>query len=211
MEDFDCDKLCKNFSLIVFAKRRSGKSYLIRELVNKIVDRFDYIVVKSAVDESCRYFKKELNHDKVLCSKYVVNDKVLKALQRKKDSKRVLIIMDDIQGIKSTRYDQSIADLFVAGRHKGISCILINQNFTMMGKQIRENSDYIVMFKNSSKTYEQVIESYLLDNDISGKDFENDKECKQYFKNVFKELFKVRYMSCVLDNVTNCMYKFKAS
>lgn len=170
-----------NFSMIVSASRRSGKSYLIRHLYTKYM-KHDYVMVFSPNVDEYNFIKepyyKSSENDLTILKKLIGREKG-------KDLK-ILLIFDDMASRKN-RYKDEILQLFIQGRHHNISVIFITQDITLCDTTWRNNSDIIILMKNkSAKQNESIIDNFLIGYiELS----ENVKE-KRYFRNMLTKNLK---------------------
>jgi len=165
---FNLNSLCKNPTILLCAKRGSGKSVLIKHLIHYFNSVLHYPagVLCSASEDSDPYYKyffpdcyiySECN-DK-LFSKIINRQKMLKLKNKKNlaDGKplidsRLLVILDDvIANAKDWKNSQDYKDIMFNGRHYDITLILAVQDVVAVGPDARNNFDYIFLFANDIK------------------------------------------------------------
>lgn len=150
----------KNFSMIVAAKRRSGKTVLVQDLMYRIKDWYDDIFLfygSKDVDADNYKFVPEEN-------KYIPNPKALEKIvndrfqyvknaiamgMKKDDINPIIIIVDDFLDYDDFRKSKILKNLFMRGRHGQIALIIILQEFGGLdgvSKSARANTDYFVSF-----------------------------------------------------------------
>jgi len=65
----------------------------------------------------------------------------------KKEVKRVLVILDDCQGLRNRfLHSPEVESIFIKGRHWNISVILMGQSYRKTEKTVRNNSTDIILF-----------------------------------------------------------------
>ncbi len=106
-----------------------------------------------------------------------------------------IIIFDDIL----TENQSKIANFFLRGRHKNISCFYLSQSYTKIPKKsgIRENFNYLILFQQDLINLRQIYAEYV--NDLT---FEN-------FKILCNKCWKEPYGFLVIDVEGKCKYKKK--
>lgn len=159
-----------NASICVFGPRRTGKSFLIRDLLiqlNKYIGRICVITSteqndfwKILIPDVCIY-PVEMANEVLL---RIANDqkKLIKELRRgKKPRLNVLqytIIFDDFAfDEKFSRYSDTFKKAYTTFRHFGCTIILLSQYPTSVSNKIRGNSDFIFIVKAKGKPSKQII------------------------------------------------------
>jgi GTPase SAR1 family protein len=168
IKTWDTKNITDYFTMIIYAKRRSGKSFLVQRFIHDNKDRFDEIYFFSSTadlipDTEYSFIPNENKFDHLdnsVLEGIMDEQKGLLMESRKKGNKKIkiphiLVVLDDIMTDKSFLSQSSlISKLFVEGRHYHMSCIVIAQNFTGrtgISPQIRKNADYIVTFHQSNQ------------------------------------------------------------
>lgn len=187
-------RLPDNFSMIVSASRRSGKSYLIRHLYSKYM-KHDYVMVFSPNVNEYNFLK-----DPYFKSSELDIGVLQKLIGREKGKDlRILLIFDDMASRKN-RYKDEILQLFIQGRHHNVSVIFITQDITLCDTTWRNNSDIIILMKNkSSKQNESIIDNFL----IGYIELEENVKEKRYFRNLLTKNLKGdqnKFKALILDD-----------
>lgn len=162
---FNLNDICKNPTIIINAKRGSGKSTLVRELMN-----YFNTVLKYPICVLCSYSEKvDPYYSYFLPASYIYEDcekmltKVLKRQtemininnQRQKEGKkkyddRILVVMDDcISDAKIWKRSKDLAEIFYNGRHYNISLIIVSQDIVAIPPSFRANIDIVMLFNSS--------------------------------------------------------------
>ena len=145
-------------ALVLNARRFSGKTFLIKELLNskKFKDVYDEIYVFSDTGYLDETWKQVKNKEMFIIDKYeedkfneFVKD-IKKENKDRKKKKKILVIIDDLIEIYSTKRNNPIALLATRGRHFGISFILTTQKYNRVPPEIRSNTTSKVFFKISN-------------------------------------------------------------
>ena len=111
----------------------SGKTELVTRLVRKYSCKFYRILICGTLNHPIQDIP-ELR-DKVKVSKEIIDPEPEVDLFQKKG---FLVVYDD--NFLSAANDETVANVFIKGRHLGISAILISQNLFMQGKYARSIS-----------------------------------------------------------------------
>lgn len=155
---FDLNDMCDHATIALIAKRASGKSWLVKEILKVRKDIPSSVVIckteklnsfySKLIPDSYIYYnfeteilgrifarQKKLNQD---------NKKRLKLKKKEKDD-RVLLVMDDCMSDKNWVKDPNIGELFFNGRHYHISFILTMQYSKGLPPDMRGNLDYVFL------------------------------------------------------------------
>lgn len=162
---FDFNNICENPTIIINAKRGSGKSTMVRELMNHFNNSLKYPVCVL-----CSYSEKvDPYYSFFMPPSYIYEDcermitKVLKRQikmkninnQRSKEGKnklddRILVVMDDcISDSKIWRKSKDLAEIFYNGRHYNITLIIVSQDIVAIPPSFRSNIDIVMLFNTS--------------------------------------------------------------
>ena len=149
-----------NFSWLLYAKRRSGKSILLTVLLIFLMGQFDKIIFFSnTYDKVITYQILDQNHIDIINmkeQKKSLNElvgEVYDSIQKTNVGAKLkyLILFDDVIGENSNVFrDQKknrIAEILNEGRNNGISLILLVQSLRVMPPTFIENFDLITFFR----------------------------------------------------------------
>lgn len=162
---FNLENICKNPTIIINAKRGSGKSTLVRELINYFNNSLKYPVCvlcsySEKVDPYYSYFLPPAfiyeDPEKML-SKVLKRQIEMKNINniREKEKKtkyddRILIVMDDcISDAKIWKKSKELAEIFYNGRHYNVSLIIVSQDIVAIPPAFRANIDIVILFNSS--------------------------------------------------------------
>lgn len=202
-KDYDLDKFNLNDvahdSVCVFiGKRRTGKSFCLRELLYKHRD----IPVGTCISgsESVNKFfsyimPKFFIHKKfspgIVCNAMKRQSDIIKRIQKEKNpdvkkkiDPRQFVILDDCLYDKKWLKDESIREIFMNGRHFKLMLLITMQYPLGIGPELRTNVDYTFIFREPSlnirkkiyDNYASIIPTFTLFNKIMDKCTENH-EC----------------------------------
>jgi len=201
-----------NFSSILIAKRKSGKTYLINYLYSRYWwNRYDLIFCYTngaGVEEYSQFLDTKYIYPEFL-PEQVEAIRAFNATLAGESKVNVLIIMDDTCS-RRQRFDLTIQDLFNKGRHDNISIVYTTQDGSLVDNTWKENCDYIFMYKALTMRTKQ----YIIDNIITGMipnlDFHTVAAEKRFYLKLLKKITQPRYQMIVADMDEGDLYKFKA-
>lgn len=130
--------------LFVAGASGSGKTQLVTRLVNKYSYKFYKVLICGATYHPIQDLPQLKN--KLVVSKDIIDpEPEIDPFQK---IKGLLVIYDD--NFLQAANDETVANVFIKGRHLGISSILISQNLFMHGKHARTislNCNYFLLLK----------------------------------------------------------------
>lgn len=164
IHDFNLDKMCKHPTIILNAKRGSGKSICIRHLMYHFGDKLKYPVgIVCSKSEKVNPFYQNFFPDLYIyddCmtafNKVLVRQKSIIAKNKKRVSEgkepvdaRLLLVLDDvISNAKEWNNSAAMSEIMFNGRHYEITLILAVQDTMAVPPKARNNFDYIFLFNN---------------------------------------------------------------
>lgn len=144
-----------NFSIVdktigLIAKRCSGKSILLKHLVNSEKHKFSKIYVICPTEKINRFYSDIVN-DECIFDSYNENwmnkliDKMteINANKPPKQRKHILLILDDCVSDHNFHQSPTIKKLFLRGRHINISLLITTQYIYLISPSMRNNLDYL--------------------------------------------------------------------
>jgi len=159
IKKFDIKNMCEYATICIIAKRATGKSFLVKELIYHLKDIPTILAISRT--EKLNSFYSDFIPDTYIYSDY--SSELLSGLfnrqnriiednkQREKEGKTkkngyVMLIMDDCLSSKGIWLrDSNILELFYNGRHSLISFILTLQYAIGIPPELRSNFDYIFL------------------------------------------------------------------
>ena len=167
MEHFEL----KNRACTIIAKRNSGKSYLLKHLLEYSVKskEFDKTYCISPTEKINKFYSDIIpnncifdsySDEWILC----LIEKMSKINEGKtKQSENpynCLLILDDCTSDVNMHQAQGIKMLYTRGRHSFIAICVISQNLKSVSPIMRNNSDYILTGQLNAANVESLCESY---------------------------------------------------
>ena len=154
---FDVNEMVDNSAIVMVAKRGSGKSFAVVDIINQLrnagrID--DYIIISPTERMNKFYGNKGFNNVYYEYTNELLENVLAVQSQRIEQSKltgeqckRVIVVMDDCLGQKgSWAKDKAIQEMLFNGRHYKISYILTMQFPLGISPELRCNFDYIFLF-----------------------------------------------------------------
>lgn len=166
-------------SIVVYGRRRSGKTFFTRWYWYHRMRDFDEVYVFTDT--------KGMNfYDNAIPSVYVCEgwnkERLTKILQHAKNEfdrrkakgmgkPRILLWLEDLAGSNMVRYSDILTGLYVKGRHYGITIGFNVQKTTAVLPIVRVNTDIAVVFIQQSKPESEVIYETYLSNAMNKRTF----------------------------------------
>ncbi|AYV80832.1 MAG: packaging ATPase [Harvfovirus sp.] len=158
INEFKLECMCTNPSIVMIAKRGSGKSWVCRAILNHFRDIPVGLIIAPTDRMNCFYgnffpesyihynYKSEIIQKLLHRQEIIIDKKRKKASQGHKLDARAFIVMDDCLSKKGTwMRDQPILELLYNGRHYEIMYILTMQYPLGITPELRGNFDYIFL------------------------------------------------------------------
>lgn len=158
INEFSLEEMCENPSILMIAKRGSGKSWVTKAVLYKF-HKIPTGVIISPTEKDNPFFS-DFFPDTFIYYKYESNvirkvlvrqKRILKKAREKKDmgkfiDPRAVVVMDDCLADKgSWARDPPIMDLLFNGRHRMITYILTMQYPLGIKPELRSNFDYVFL------------------------------------------------------------------
>jgi hypothetical protein len=191
---FDPSSLRHDCTLVLFGKRRTGKSYALRELLWYKKDVYPYYLIFTGTKINGfwqKYFPERFIHDgfipDVLAKFMDMQAKLVDELMQdpnnldengeldadrcERNPWKCLVLDDVISEDKAIKYSRLLEQLFTKGRHLKIAVFLASQYAKGVNTVMRGNIDYLITFK----------QRQVLQMESIAKDFLGDMGVKQAF------------------------------
>lgn len=164
ISEFSLDEMSANPSIVIIAKRGSGKSFVAKAILQKYKNIPVGIIISPTEADNPfysnffpdAYIYHEYNSS--IIKKLLFRQKlILKKAKEKKESgkyidPRAIVVMDDCLASKGTwNKDPPIQDLLFNGRHRQIMYILIMQFPLAIKPELRVNFDYVFLLADSQR------------------------------------------------------------
>ena len=129
LQEFVPEDIKLDGTIVAVGKRRTGKSWVFRNLMYLMKDKFDAGIIISQTDELNKFWRQYVP-SKYIYPKYqpeildavfkrqkkILNDPQLTDEQKDKIAP-FFILLDDVISDQRLKYDENLMELFVAGRH----------------------------------------------------------------------------------------------
>lgn len=157
-----------NKTILVVAKRNSGKSQLIRYLLLLNINRFDKVFLICPTEAVHSFYseiidKKQIYHEynEEFIKKLI--DTMTRANSNKPDKERqqILLILDDCISDEKLNNSKPFELLFTRGRHINISIIFVSQYLKAVIKPvIRNNIDFCLFSQVNAQGLKLIFDEY---------------------------------------------------
>lgn len=152
---FDIRKMPRNATCLVYGKRRSGKSVLVRDLMYAHKDIPRGIVISQSEASSPFYQKfipKSYIFDsyktEILHRLFIGQETLVEREGGPKESNNFFIIMDDVlSDVQMWKRDNTLRKCMFNGRHINLMLVVVMQYCLALPPDMRCNFDYIFIFK----------------------------------------------------------------
>lgn len=212
------------FFVSLAAPRRSGKSYLIRELLKaEFLKRFDHIFIFSPslhlnndYDEFEKYEHVHLISNVTATEIDNIFNKMVEVKEqcRTRDIEiakgfdvpefkcpETLVILDDCIDSNVISFKGGVDKIAERGRHCNLSCIVSSQRLSAISRSIRINSDiFLIFIPYQARELEQFIEQFIF------------RDQRKAIHHCMRQIFSVPYKFLFIDNTEkNLQDKLKTS
>jgi hypothetical protein len=176
ISEFKLKMMKRHCSIIILAKRGSGKSFLTRDILYYLHfnEKIPAGLILAPTDRMNKFYKRFfpdvfIHHDisssifKNLLKRQMeqVQKRRQKIKEKKKIDPRCVLVMDDCFGQKHNwTKDEGILSVLVEGRHFKITYILTLQYSLGIGPDLRANFDYIFVLMNDNTNEKKKIHDY---------------------------------------------------
>ena len=161
----------QNKTLLVCAKRASGKSELVRYLVKNELHEFKKVFVFSPTEAVHNFYGDFVNPETIfytyedgLIEKMIEKLSVANSNKTKHNASHVLIILDDLINDIDFHHANGLKKLFSRGRHIFITTIVISQYIYAVPPIVRTNADYIFCRQQNKRSVEILTDEFLSPN-----------------------------------------------
>ena len=156
---FNTDDIKTDATIVAIGKRRTGKSWVFRDIMYQMKDKIDAGIVFSMTDKLNKFWQ-EYIPPKFIYEQYnpeivtrvfarqeaILNDKNLTDAEKEKKAP-FFILLDDVISDERLKYDEPLRRLFVAGRHYKLFVLITTQYAKGIPPILRGNADYIFIMK----------------------------------------------------------------
>ena len=195
LQEFAPEEMKLDATIVAVGKRRTGKTWVFRNIMYLFKDKFQAGLIISQTDELNKFWR-EYVPKKYIFNKYdpeilqavfrrqkkILND-VNKTDEEKDKEAPFFILLDDVISDQRLKYDESLMELFVAGRHYRLFVLITTQYAKAITPTLRGNTDYCFMMKTiqqrqlealwedfgsflTKDAFSQVLNAYTEDNEV---------------------------------------------
>jgi len=190
-----------NKTILLVAKRNSGKSYLLKYLVMCERKKFSKIFVICPTERVNKFYSNIVS-DECIFDDYHEDwaESLIKKMTEinsnkpNNQRKNILLIIDDCIAFMNMHQSPSLKKLFSMGRHLNISLMITTQYLKSISPLIRNNTDYLYVGQMNRQSIEILTTEFLLGN------IEKGEFIKMYNKATKDYSFLVINCSSVKDN-----------
>jgi len=171
-----------NFTILnktvgLIAKRNSGKSCLLKYLVEAERHKFARLYVICPTEKINRFYSDIVddecifdNYDEKWVEKLINKMTMINSNKPQKERKNVLLILDDIVSDHNFHQSPTLKKLFIRGRHINIGIILTFQYLNLIPPTARNNLDYLFAGQMNKQSVDLLISEFI-SGDISKEQF----------------------------------------
>jgi len=158
IQEFELKDMCPNPSIIMIAKRGSGKSWITRAILYKNADIPVGIIISQTEKDSpffVDFFPDTFifyEYDSIIIRNLLIRQRIILAKTREKKKlgkfidPRAIVVMDDCLASRgSWAKDPQLSDLLFNGRHRHVTYILTMQFPLGISPELRANFDYVFL------------------------------------------------------------------
>ena len=201
-----------NFTILnktvgLIAKRNSGKSCLLKYLVQAEIHKFNKVYVICPTEKINRFYSDIVddecifdNYDEKWVDKLINKMTLINSNKPQKERKNVLLILDDIVSDHNFHQSPTLKKLFIRGRHINIAIILTFQYLNLMPPVARNNMEYLFCGQMNKQSIDLLISEFI-SGDISKEDF-----LKMFYRCTRDYNFLVINNNSVKDDDLNSIY-----
>ena len=159
LPEFNPEDIKLDATLVFIGKRRTGKSWALRDIMYRLKDKIPAGIVFSQTDSLNKFWQAYVPK-KFIYSKYdpaildalfkrqkeILNDKNLTE-EEAEEKARFFVLLDDVISDQRLKYDENLMELFVAGRHYKLLVLITTQYAKAITPTIRGNTDFVFIMK----------------------------------------------------------------
>ena len=195
LSEFNPEDIKLDGTVVAVGKRRTGKSWVFRNLMYLMKDKIPAGIVISQTDELNKFWRQYIpkkfiyNHyePEILDAVFKRQKKILNnnALTEKEKDEQApfFILLDDVISDQRLKYDANLMELFVAGRHYRLFVLITTQYAKAITPCLRGNTDYCFIMKTiqqrqrealwedfgdflTKDAFAQILDAYTEDNEV---------------------------------------------
>jgi hypothetical protein len=206
------------FNAISLGSRRSGKTFLINDLlVRFLLNAFDIIIIICPKYSLYQYndliesYPKKILYRDYMDMKLINQIKEINSKVDKETLKMNTLIIYDDMSTNKLRYDNELSSLFTTGRHAQLSIIFLTQTPTYIDNSWKNNIDLYFIFKLRANRYKDYIYENILSEEIEIEGIEKEDIQKKIILGIYNKIISEPYHCLVLDMENGTIFKHVAS
>lgn len=195
LTEFDPSTIKLDGTVVAVGKRRTGKSWVFRNLMYLMKDKIPAGIVISQTDELNKFWRQYIPA-KYIYPKYepeildavfkrqkkILNDNGLTDAEKEAKAP-FFVLLDDVISDQRLKYDANLMELFVAGRHYKLFVLITTQYAKAITPTLRGNTDYCFIMKTiqqkqreslwedfgdflTKDAFAQILDAYTEDNEV---------------------------------------------
>eukprot|EP00965_Chrysotila_dentata_P243958 6205706-Pleurochrysis_carterae.AAC.1 len=159
LAEFDPSTIKLDGTVVAVGKRRTGKSWIFRNIMYLMKDKIPAGIAISQTDELNKFWRQYIPA-KYIYPKYqpeildavfkrqkkILNDDALTEKEKEAQAP-FFILLDDVISDQRLKYDSNLMELFVAGRHYKLFVLITTQYAKAITPTLRGNTDYCFIMK----------------------------------------------------------------
>ena len=195
LTEFNPEDIKLDGTVVAVGKRRTGKSWVFRNLMYLMKDKIHAGIVISQTDELNKFWRQyipakyiypryepEILDAVFKRQKKILNDNALTDKQ-KEERAPFFVLLDDVISDQRLKYDSNLCELFVAGRHYKLFVLITTQYAKAITPTLRGNTDYCFIMKTiqqrqrealwedfgdflTKDAFAQILDAYTEDNEV---------------------------------------------
>lgn len=159
IKKFRIDSMSPDSVVVFVGKRGSGKSWLVREVLYRLKEKFPIGIVISPTERYNKFFRPHvpsiLIHDRVtpdLLSSFMKRQgKMMDRLNNGEDiNPNAFLVLDDCLFDRKWHNSEQIREILMNGRHINVMLMITCQYAVGLPPATRQNADYVVIYSSNT-------------------------------------------------------------
>ena len=195
LQEFDTGSIKLDATIVAVGKRRTGKSWVFRNIMYLMKEKISAGIVISQTDELNKFWRQYVPK-KYIYKKYepeildivfkrqkkILNDTGLTD-KEKEEKAPFFVLLDDVISDQRLKHDPNLMELFVSGRHYKLFVLITTQYAKAITPTLRGNTDYCFICKTvqqrqrealwedyadflTKDAFGQILDAYTEDNEV---------------------------------------------
>jgi hypothetical protein len=159
LQQWDAKDIKLDSTIIAIGKRRTGKSWCLRNIMFEMKDKIGAGIVISQTDELNKFWRQYCPKcyiypkydpeilDMVFKRQKAILNNTSKTKAEIEKEAPFFILLDDVISDQRLKFDENLIELFVAGRHYKLFVLITTQYAKGLNPTLRGNTDYVICCK----------------------------------------------------------------